>query len=361
MKNRRFQICLMALAMSLIFTLNSCNKSNLVKPENPDVAIALTENLSSSRIDEKKMTEEMDELFAKNDIRLAASKFLNTRALVLTAHVPKDYPTIQAAVDAVSPDGDVIVKAGTYTETVVVTKPGLHIKAIGTVTVKGGFVLNADADNVQIQKFNIVVAGGNGIRGRDVSGVQVMQNTVSGTGNNGIVFINSTDVSIINNTVSGINWGILLLEFGVSCNNNSISQNTITSISYASPIHLQGDCDNNFINGNIATLQTGIFNAGIILYGLSPSRLCDNNSISNNVCESNRTSGIWLLGGTENTVGPNNTFSKNTEHGIYLSNGASNNNIFNNTALQNVLCDIRNDGAASNVSSNNTAGCIQGF
>lgn len=361
MKNKKIQICFMALAMGLILTLNSCNKNNLVKPENPEVANALVEKSSSSSIDEKKMTAEMDEVFAKNDIRLAASKFLNTRALVTTANVPKDYPTIQAAVDAVSPDGDVIVKAGTYTENVVVTKPGLHIKAIGEVTVKGGFNLNADADNVQIQKFNIVVAGGNGIRGRDVSGVQVMQNTVSGTGNNGIVFINSTDVSISHNTVSGINWGILLLESGVSCNNNSISQNTITSISYASPIHLQGGCDYNFINGNVITLQTGIFNAGIILYSLSLTRQCDNNDISNNVCKNNRTSGVWVLGGSENTIGPNNTFNNNTEHGIYLSNGANNNNIFNNTALQNILCDIKNDGAASNVSSNNTAGCIQGF
>jgi parallel beta-helix repeat protein len=360
MKNNNFQKCLLVLTVLSFLTLNSCNKSDSLKPENQSLN-GLNKDLTAAKVDEVKLNDEMNVLLSKNEARLAASKALGTRELVLTANVPKDYPTIQAAVDAVSPDGDVIVKTGTYTETVVVSKPGIHIKAIGDVTVKGGFVLNADADFVKIQKFKIVVSGGNGIRGRDVTGVQVLQNTVSGTGNNGIVFINSTDVSISNNTVSGINWGILLLENGVKCNNNSISQNTITSMSFASPIHLQGDCDNNFINGNTATLQTGIFNAGIILLGLSPSRLCDNNSISNNVCESNRTSGIWLLGGTENTVGPNNTFSKNTEHGIYLSNGASNNNIFNNTALQNVLCDIKNDGANDNVFKNNTADCNQGF
>ena len=355
MKNRRFQICLVALSLGLILTLNSCNKSNSVAPQ-------ITEPSSPIQVDEVKANAEFDEIVVRNDARLAASGNIATRGILKTAFVPDDFPTIQAAVDAVGAKGNVHVKGGTYTEVVVINKPDMNILAIGEVTLKGGFVLTAGADNTKIQKFDIKVnPGGTGINARDVTRGQIYENTITGSSGNGIRYSNSTDVSIKNNTIIGLSWGISLLESGVACNKNTFSGNTITSISFGSPIHLQGNCDNNLISENDITLKTTNVNGGIMIYGFGSTRQPDYNNINNNICNQNAQIGIWLFGGSHNAIGPYNTCNDNTFHGIYLNNSASDNNIFDNTATGNPQCDIKNEGAASNVSSNNTAGCIQGF
>jgi hypothetical protein len=59
----------------------------------------------------------------------------------VTLHVPGDFPTIQAAVDAAGPGDLILVEAGTYKETVRVTTAGLTIRGVdrNAVVIDGEF------------------------------------------------------------------------------------------------------------------------------------------------------------------------------------------------------------------------------
>lgn len=304
---------------------------------------------------------EYNKIFAENDARLAILGN-SSRNIAETAMVPDDYATIQEAVDAVSDGGNVIVKAGTYDENVLVYKPNLHIKAIGDVTVNGGFSLNADADNVKIHQFNIVTTG-TGIGANGVTGGELKQNTISGTGGLAIFYRNSSDVSVKQNNISGKSWGIVFAAStadGYSCNNNTFQNNTVTEITYATGIGLQGNCDDNTFLGNTISNNTSTANAGIFFFNfVALGYLCDNNVVKNNTITDNNVSGIWLPAGSDNTIGPNNTSNGNS-YGIYLSAATNGTHVFNNTALENTECDITNLGI-DNTFKKNTADCTSGL
>jgi plastocyanin len=74
--------------------------------------------------------------------------------------VPRDVPTIQAAVDAAEPGGIVVIEPGVYEEAVVVTTPFLTIRGLdrNEVVLDGGFALDngiqvIEADGVAIENL----------------------------------------------------------------------------------------------------------------------------------------------------------------------------------------------------------------
>ncbi|NBB18780.1 hypothetical protein GVN20_05365 [Runella sp. CRIBMP] len=285
--------------------------------------------------------------------------------------VPADFATIQEAVDNACDGAVITVKSGTYTEVVVVEKPGIKFKANGDVTLIGGFVLNEGADDITIQQFTIVVGAGNvhAINARNVTGGKIFQNTISDPAHKGgtaVRYYNGSEVTVHGNNISGTGWGVFFGSTGVdgSSHNNTISNNHITGMTFGSVIGLQGNCDNNFINENTMEDNPTVSNAGVMLYsGANVNGYCDNNVVKNNI-SSNGYLGAWVFNsGTNNKIGPYNTFNNNQTYGFYISGPATSNTIFNNTAQGNVFCDIVNlaTDLLSNTFKNNTAICTQGL
>ncbi len=284
--------------------------------------------------------------------------------------VPEDFATIQEAVDNACDGAVIVVKSGTYTEVVVVEKPGIKFKANGEVTLVGGFVLNQGANDVTIQQFTIVVGAGNShaINARNVTGGKIYQNTISDPLHKGgiaVRYFNGSDVTVHGNQISGTGWGIFFGTLvGGSSHDNTISNNHITGLTFGSVIGLQGNCDNNFINENTLVDNPNVSNAGVMLYsGASVNGYCDNNVAKNNI-SSNGYVGAWIFnGGTNNKIGPYNTLNNNQFYGFYINGPATGNTIFDNTALGNGLCDIVNQATdlLSNTFTNNIAGCTQGL
>lgn len=93
-----------------------------------------------------------------NEARLAKLSINASRECVETAIVFDNYATIQETVDAVSENGNVLVKSGTYDEDIVdIYKSGIKIEAIGDVTLNGRFGIEDYVDNITIQNFKIAM------------------------------------------------------------------------------------------------------------------------------------------------------------------------------------------------------------
>ena len=128
-------------------------------------------------------------------------------AQAATIYVPDNYTKIQWAVDNASAGDTIIVRDGTYYESITVSKQ-LTIKSEnGTANciVNGGGsdVFTLEADGIRIEGFTI-------------------------TGGNDGIDIRSNNNSISNNDISSSNYGICLS----ASNNNSISYNNISNNYY---------------------------------------------------------------------------------------------------------------------------------
>jgi len=100
----------------------------------------------------------------------------------VTIHVPKDFPTIQEAIDAAVETDVIMISNGQYRENLVLTTPGVTLKASGkNVFVDGAYLgncLEATADDVTIMGIVFanggpVVGGGTTEGADDVGGVLV--------------------------------------------------------------------------------------------------------------------------------------------------------------------------------------------
>ncbi len=167
-------------------------------------------------------------------------------------HVPRDFSTIQAAVNGASP-GDIIqVRRGTYAENVLVTTPEINLHALG-----------ATLDGIGL--------GGNGIHVVNTDGVVIMGFVVENY-ENGIVLQNTNDSVVhLNELRNNVSPPMgLLTRNGILLNNahdNLITNNSIHDNGH-NGITLLGESSSNTFRANSVVnngtqVVGGFFGCGI--------------------------------------------------------------------------------------------------
>lgn len=192
-------------------------------------------------------------------------------------HVPYDYPTIQAAINASSPGDTIIVHSNTYFEHIIVDKELVLSGEDQTAIIDGGnsgTVVNITSSGVMIRGFKIQNSGNNwtqrdsGIFLRDRQFCYIESNNVENC-RLGIYLQNSSHIGIVGNTLIGNLEGIRLdqssrnnMEYNILVNNdyslvlssnsdlNSVKGNHIAD-ARNSGIHIQTWSSNNTIYGNM--------------------------------------------------------------------------------------------------------------
>jgi parallel beta-helix repeat protein len=283
--------------------------------------------------------------------------------------------SIQAAIDASTPDDTILVNSGIYRENVNVTKKLiLHgvDKGAGmpVVDAKGnGSAITLSADEIILEGF--VVTNSSGYFN---AGIKVLSNNNAIKNNSafnnelgGIYFLGSCNNNISGNIASNSENGIILEyssnnnitsssannnEFAgigiVESYNNTISSNNVYDNGYGIYIFYSG---NNTISGNS--------NSNNEFIGIALSD-CSNNIISGNSNNNNEVIGILLSDCCNNTIS-GNCDSNNEWSGIYLS-SSDNNTISGNNATHNgdgiYIFYSDNNSISSNICSNNEWGGI---
>jgi parallel beta-helix repeat protein len=215
--------------------------------------------------------------------------------------VPRDYPTIQAAVDAAFSGDTILVAAGLYSENVLVNKP---VKIFGedrdnTIVEGAGdfsYTVLVMADHVEIG--GITARNGQaGIFLNHSSLSYIHDNIVtSNTYLGGVVLWYSNENTIANNTALGNGGGTPSLQYGVGIgvyysNRNVISSNTLTS-NVAGSLILGNSHHNTIINNTVYKDKSGIM--------LSSSTW--NSIVANNIYSNIESGGIGLSYSSNNTV-----------------------------------------------------------
>jgi len=271
-------------------------------------------------------------------------------AELTTIIVPNDYPTIQEAVNAASPGDTIIVREGTYTENVKVSKDHLTIKSENGAEVSivqaansNDHVFEVTADYVNMSGFTVKGATEGykvGIYLYQVKYCSLLDCKVS---NNyyGIHLYRSTNNNIIDSTLNSNNIYGIYLEFSGNNNimNNNVSNNHIAiGLTYAGNNVIKNNTANSNISGygiwlyssdSNAIMNNNVSNNGVGI-DLHYSR---NNNITHNIVNSNELIGIWLdWEGSSNSL-TKNTVKSNNQYGIlcyssynvlYLNNIANN-------------------------------------
>ena len=165
--------------------------------------------------------------------------------------VPRDYATIQEAVDNAAAGNEILVR-GAHDALVFISTAGIRVRAVAGASLVGSFIILAD--NVSIDGFRIESAYHNqGLQTFQVSGVEVKNNTFTSDGgpgdlraiwlnecrncsvkNNTVQPFPSDGISVIgdatgtevrNNTVTGSAFGIYMWpgSTGAAVNNNAVS------------------------------------------------------------------------------------------------------------------------------------------
>ncbi len=127
----------------------------------------------------------------------------------VTRHVPRQYPTIQGAVDAAQPGDLVLVDTGTYKEEVTVTTPSLVIRGVdrNAVVLDGEFLrpngVNVLADAVAVENLTVRHHTFNGVFWNGVTGYRGRYLTAYNNGDYGIYAFDSKDGLIEDSYASG--------------------------------------------------------------------------------------------------------------------------------------------------------------
>jgi parallel beta-helix repeat protein len=280
--------------------------------------------------------------------------------------------TIQAAIDAASENGFVVVGDGTYYEKITINKAGLTVKNGSSPVIDGGgsgTVVTITANNVTFEGFTVKNSGATandaGIFLNNVSGVNITGNVITdnangvalvgGSGNTvydnevndnslyGIVLAGSSTNTIELNEITGNGFDALALDNlaaatgnsahkVVGANGNFIKTNTLSS--NRDGIFIGENCTSNQItHGNIISNITSI---GIHVWRNGTQTISDNTITSSLV-------GIKLRG-TQNSTVTGNTITGNgvgIEVEAYYVGGnwypASNNAISGNIIAGNTL------------------------
>ena len=260
--------------MLILFLFSGCddNSSPINLNNSTDLSDTdLLPHFPDSKEIRKRLTEKKSQLRAKD---------INQRMRTVIK-VPRDFATIQAAVDAAPPNSLIKVASGTYNELVQVVVDDIHIIGKRGAVLQGAFILMSN--DSRISGFNIEIS-------HHIHGIHV---------------IDSENVLINNNRVvgnAGAFFGIVLENSG-RC---AVSRNEATLTNQGGILSLESQ--NNEILQNETNNQTG--GSGIT---------------------------IWTSTG-DNIV--NNISNNNMDAGIILLQNAINNNIERNEFLDNILCDI---------------------
>lgn len=217
--------------------------------------------------------------------------------------------SIQVAIESASPGDTIIIKAGTYTENVNITKSGLTIRSE-----------SEDPDNTIIQAKNsrdalLVHTSDVTIRGLKFVG--------SGSSYSGIYLYNCTNCIIENNKLANNGYGIRL-ESSRKC---TISNNIVTD-NLAYGIYIGGS-SSNIISGNTANNSTrglylGSSNYNTIsgnkvsfnsVLGFYECTVCNHNTIYNNYFNNAEVS---VKGGSGNSYNITKTAGTNIIGGSYI-------------------------------------------
>jgi parallel beta-helix repeat protein len=277
-----------------------------------------------------------------------------------TLHVPQDYATIQAAVNAAS-SGDTIIVApspsGTYSGNITISKSlflmgtSTKLVIINASNIGPGLIINSTSkvsvSQLTIQDPDSFSNGISILSSLDVTITSVIvKSTVPSTGSNGTWIYNSNNVVLRNNTITGNLYGVAV-QGGFS---NTIQANNLTR-NYAADVFLAAAAGNQVKNNYLTRSQTGID----IWYGSTGNLVANNPAIANN-----SLAGIYVSGSGSNQIIANDVDFNNstsTSTGVYLSNTSGNSFYYNNirhnsiqvfgVGSSDLTANTWNDGAAN--------------
>jgi parallel beta-helix repeat protein len=142
--------------------------------------------------------------------------------------------TIQAAVDVADPGDTVVVPAGTYAETVAVTKPGITIRGSRDAVLDGGGLL---AFGIRVRSLD-----GSRLDGFTLDGLTIRGYTRSGSQVSGVDNFRLTGTSYVDNPLYGL--------FPVRCSHGRVDHNQVSG-SFDSGVYV-GQCTDVRVDHNIA-------------------------------------------------------------------------------------------------------------
>ncbi|ANK85545.1 MULTISPECIES: right-handed parallel beta-helix repeat-containing protein [unclassified Rhizobium] len=293
----------------------------------------------------------------------------------------------EAMASNLKPGDEVVVKPGTYNESINIDKDG---SAAADITLRsevpGGALIRppagswnaitVNANHVVVDGFDISGASGDGIEASGVHHVQILNNKVHGNGESGIQFNQSDFIHVegnetYNNASSGWFSGISLYE------NRNITGDTSTD-GYRNIVR------NNISHDNVTKSGEHTDGNGIIIDDFQSTQASGNPNytfktlVDNNLVYGNGGKGIQVTWSDSVTVKNNTAYHNNQDPqntGTWrgeLSNSASSNNTWvnnvavadpslnkNNTAIDNTSTDAytnKNVVWANNITYNGTAG-----
>ena len=247
-----------------------------------------------------------------------------------TLNVPKEYPTIQSAINAAYDGDTVFVSSGTYYENVVVNKTISLLGENRDTTIidddSTWYVVEfQDVSDAQISNFTIQ-NGEDGICLYQTTNITISQNLIQNVRGSGILVMDSANALMKDNEIANNGRGVGSNGFVTDC---VFAENNITGNSWGG---LSGEdgfwLENSIIGNNIMYNQY----FGICLYDYHAMGR-SNSIVGNNI--SCNEGGILLYCSCQNNTISRNNISGNTGWGISLSSGPSNNSISGNTITDN--------------------------